>query len=214
MRARRLAHVLRMASAALVFATAMPPAGAQAAPPGAVPVLCTAIVSPGTAVTFTCRRQDTDSAFNGVPTGSYLHVTDVTINRNSLATTGEYYATIGRENGDFPAEPRIATSGTPLRATKFHFETPVIVLEGLEALSVRNDSSSDFGLNVYASGFLADTVLVPEPGEHLMLAAGVGSVALLGALRRGRRGLHGPAQPRSPSSAIVARGRAGTRARW
>lgn len=139
-----------------LLAASVSPTAVQAAPPDAVPVLCTVILSVGSTNTFGCRRQDTDALFTQIPAGLFLHVTDVIIIRNNLATSGEYYATIGRDAGMFQGEPRITTSGTPLDPTVFHFKTPVIILDSGEALAARNDGSSDFPINIYVSGYLAD----------------------------------------------------------
>lgn len=157
MRGRRLAHVLHPGAAALLLAVSMPAPVAEAAPPDAVPVQCTVILASGSTDTFDCSRQDTDALFVSVPAALYLHVTDLLIVRNSLATTGNYYATIGRESGGIlPSNPSITTSGTPLSPTVLHFKTPVVVLDPGEALAARNDGSSDFSINIYASGYLTD----------------------------------------------------------
>lgn len=130
--------------------------GAAAAPPGAVPVLCDGAVAAGSNQVLSCRRQDTGAGFTAVPTGTFLHVTDVLITRDTLATTGEFYATLGRESGaTLPDAPSFNASGTPLEPTRLHFTTPVIVLEAGDELGVRNDASSDFSIDLFVSGYLA-----------------------------------------------------------
>lgn len=180
---RRTAFVLPALGIAVLLAVGVPAAAGAAAP-----VLCTVILSVASTDTFSCHRQDTGASFETVPRQRYLHVTDVLVVRNTLATTGDYYATIGRESGGIlPSNPSITASGTPLDPTELHFETPVFVLAGGESLAARNDSSSDFPINIYASGFLAPAVLVPEPAENLLLASGIGGLALLRRIRAHRR---------------------------
>lgn len=149
-------RTLRITAAALLLACAGLASSAAAAPAGAVPVLCTAVVAEGTTELFSCIRHDTGAAFDDVPAGQFLHVTDILITRLGLVTTGDFYAFVGRYNGlALPASPVIRVSGTPLDPTRLHFTTPVIVLQSDENLAARNDVSSDFPLNVYAIGFLA-----------------------------------------------------------
>ena len=98
-------------------------------------------------------------SFSVVPADHYLLVTDIVINRNNLATSGNYFAIIGRGSGtNIPTTPQLQLSGTPLPTDVYHFQAPYIILEGGETLSIRNNSSSDFPINSYVSGFLVTDV--------------------------------------------------------
>ena len=134
-------------------------AATDSTPPNAIPVNCSAITSAAITSTFSCSRGDNRASFSTVPADHYLLVTDIVINRNSLATSGNYFATIGQGSGGIiPTTPRLTLSGTPLTTDVYHFQAPYIILEGGETLSIRNDSSSDFGINSYVSGFLVTDV--------------------------------------------------------
>lgn len=177
-----LPRLARLLPAVLLLASAPGPAARAA-----VPVLCSDGVAAGASAVLSCRRQDTGASFTAVPTGEFLHVTDVVFTRNNLATSGEFYVTLGRESGStLPAAPSFNTSGTPLRTQSLRFRTPVVVLGAGEELAVRNDASSDFPIDVYTSGYLAPRVLVPEPRANALAATALGALALLGARRRRR----------------------------
>ena len=143
----------------LLLLGAVLPAGSAAAPPGAVPVFCDVRASKGVEEVLSCRRPDTGASFTAVPSGQYLHVTDLLANRNTLADTGDFYLTLGRDDGgSYPAEPKIDLSGIPTETKTLHFRTPVIVLGEGESLVAYTDSSSDFPLNLYVTGYLATSV--------------------------------------------------------
>ena len=132
---------------------------AETLPANAIPVRCTEPVAPNNKDDISCVRADTGASFLAVPADHYLLVTDVLINRNSLASSGSYFATLGANSGGIvPAQPSIEFSGTPLQTGFYSFQAPYIILEAGEYLQGRNDSSSDFGIEFYISGFLVDNV--------------------------------------------------------
>ena len=143
----------------LFSATAAGAESADSLPSNAIPVRCDDSIAAGTKETVSCVRADTGAGFTDIPGGHYLLVTDIVINRNSLATSGDYYATIGANStGILPAQPRLEFSGTPLVSDFYSFQAPYIILEAGESLQARNDSSSDFPIDIFVSGFLVDDV--------------------------------------------------------
>jgi hypothetical protein len=138
-------------------------ARAGAAPPAdAVPFLCVSGVGVAFEATLTCRRADSGVIITPVPTGLYLHVTDIVVNPNNIATSGVFTGSIGRDDAsDYPNTPSLDLIGAPTQ--QLHFTTPYLVLRGGEQLAVRNDASSLFPIDVRVSGFLSGTFVQPPP---------------------------------------------------
>ena len=156
---------------------------------GEIPVFCTTGAGVGFEQVLTCRRAETRASFSSVPDGMFLHVTDVSITRNNVATTGSFAALIGRDDaGAFPTYPNLDLTGRPIGVHALHFRAPHIVLRAGESLAIANFAESDFSVDVYVSGFLAPSVRVPEPS--LLLTTGA-ALATLGAMQRSRRGSKG-----------------------
>lgn len=140
----------------LLLALAAP---AAAAPPGAIPAFCETGIGVGGEAVLTCRRADTRAQFTNVPGGLFLHVTDIHVTRNNIATTGSFAVLIGRDDtSDFPTYPSLDITGGPIGVNAISFTTPYIVLAQGESLAIANFESSDFPIDVYVSGYLASSV--------------------------------------------------------
>lgn len=133
------------------------PQNTLGAPDGAIPFYCFDIASTDSSANVDCWRADTGSKFTTVPTGLHMHVTDMYFYPNSLVTSGVARGFIGRDDGDpFPGRPSIDFLADLTQ--KFHFNTPYIILSPGQSLKIRNDSSSDFAVDVFASGYLSSDV--------------------------------------------------------
>lgn len=146
-------------AAGFLFAGRASPA--LAAPRGAIPVHCTVTVTPGEAEqVIVCRRAtERVSYFGVVPSGFYLHVTDVVATPNYATLTGSFRVAIGRfTSGGSVGTPYFQVSGEASRVNALHFTTPYVVLEPGESLGVSTQSNSDFPVNVHISGYLAGVV--------------------------------------------------------
>lgn len=131
----------------------------ESTPANAIPIRCQEVVSPNNKDDIDCIRADSGASFLNVPAGHYVMVTDVLINRNSLAETGNYFVTIGADStGILPATPHVQFTGTPLDTDSHHWQAPFIILGEGEHMEARNDSSSDFSVELFISGFLVDDV--------------------------------------------------------
>lgn len=125
------------------------------APSDAVPVYCVGAVAVGRENIPACSRADNGDRVTPVADGSFVAVTDVIVNRNNLATTGDYAALLGVDDSDqFPGFPRIDLHGTALAPFQHTSSAPLIVLTAGERLSFYNDTTSDMPLDLFASGWM------------------------------------------------------------
>lgn len=182
---RGAARCAGRARAGLLSLALVATAGAGAAR-AEMPVFCSTGVGTGGESVLSCRRADGRASFSTVPEGYHLHVTDLVATRNNAATSGTFAVLIGRDDGDdFPGNPNVDLTGSALEVSHLRTKTPRIVLEEGESLAAANFPSSDFPVDVRASGFLARAVVVPEPGAASL---GLAALASLGFLARRRAG--------------------------
>ena len=113
-----------------------------------------------------CRRSDTRELVSPAPAGMFLFVTDIIVNPASTVTSGVFTASIGRDrdSSNFPGRPRLDLIGDPVEV--LNFTTPYIILGQNEDLSVANFAESDFDIDVWASGYMAQTFVEP-PAETI-----------------------------------------------
>jgi hypothetical protein len=151
-----------------------------------ISVACVRGAQPDTESLFTCTRGDTRAAFTAVPDGMYLHLLDFQLTPNDDSTAGAFSSLIGRDDADdFPTHPSIHVTSRALGSKALHFRTPPIILREGESLALSNLAHSQVPIGAYVSGFLSETVRVPEPAAA---AVAVAAIVALGALRlRGRR---------------------------
>ena len=143
----------------LVAALLLPTVAVHAAPSDAIPVYCFNSVGVSGESTLVCRRADNRTMVTPVPTGYYLHITDIVVVPNNVATTGTFTASLGLDNaGAFPSTPVIDLIGSP--SQQLHFTNPYLVFEPGEQISVANNSSSAFPIDVRLAGYLS-TIVAP-----------------------------------------------------
>jgi hypothetical protein len=144
---------------ALASGLALACAAVHAAPADAIPVYCFNSVGVSGESILACRRADTRASVTPVPPGYYLHITDIVVNPNNIATAGTFTASLGLDNaGAFPSTPLVDLIGSP--AQQLHFTNPYLVFESGEQISVANNSSSAFPIDVRLAGYLS-TIVAP-----------------------------------------------------
>jgi hypothetical protein len=131
---------------------------ALAAPPGAIPVYCAGTALEGEERLLTCRRADTRAVVTPVPADMFLHITDILVNPNNVATSGVYSLVVGRDDaGEYPGLPYVDLLGEA--AGSYHFSTPYLVFRNGEDIASRAVPSSQLlAIDVRASGYLASQV--------------------------------------------------------
>lgn len=130
-------------------------------PSDAEPVYCQGIAATGSGQILDCRFARDDTNATPVPIDRKLYVTNISVNPNSIASSGTFRVLLGREDGDpFPGRPNLRLLGTPVQM--FNNSTPHIVLSSGDDLAIYNDSSSDFPVDVYVSGYIAETFSAPR----------------------------------------------------
>lgn len=122
----------------------------------AIPVYCDEanLVPSGDEKTLTCRRADTREAVTPVPEGHFLFVTDIIINRNSLASSGGGFIRIGNSNASEPVFD-FTVAATALNHIKF--STPYLILkegEGIRAANGDFVSKGGITMDVFVSGYM------------------------------------------------------------